>query len=562
MSKLKRRTFIKTAAAAAAASIVPLRAHRIEFKNSAELDILIKNGMIIDGNASKEFAADLGIKNGLIDSIGNLNEVKAKLVIDAKNLKVAPGFIDFHSHTDLDLLLNPKAESKIRQGVTTEITGQDGFSVAPIGGFLLDKTLENFLNDYHEILQWRTMGEFFDNFSSRCFGINLASMIGLGTVREVVVGYDDRPATGEELSRMKYEVARAIEEGAIGLSTGLEYTPGSFASTEELIELCNAAPLKGRIYSTHMRNEDNTVLEAIEEAIRIAKESDSRLQLAHLKVSGKSNWHKADAVLEKIDSAVKSGLDVHADRYTYVAYHTNLSSLFPLWSRDGGDDKFISRLNDKSLMKEIRAYAEKKVSNLDGEWNGVLISFVGKNEFKSYQGKTIQKISEELSMPAFDACVKVILDADNNVMMMGFGMEESSTEKILAHPRVMISSDAGSHAPYPPMNGRIAHPRAYGTFPRAIAKYVRERKICSLEEMIKKMTSMPADKLQIKDRGRLEKGKSADVVIFDFNTIQDKAEFTDSHQFPEGIPHVIVNGKSVIYDNNHTGNLPGKIIKG
>lgn len=559
---MKRRSFIKTSTAAAAASILPLSAHSIKYKDSAELDILIKNGMIIDGNGTKEFSADLGIKNGVIEFIGKNENAKSKLIIDAKDLKVAPGFIDFHSHTDLDLILNPKAESKVRQGITTEITGQDGFSVAPVGGFLLEKTLEDYLNDYHETLQWRTMGEFFDNFSRRCFAVNIASMIGLGTVREVVVGYDDRHATTDELQRMKYEVARAIEEGAIGISTGLEYTPGSFASTEELIELCNAAPLKGRIYSTHMRNEDNTVIEAIEEAIRIAKESDSRLQLAHLKVSGKSNWHKADMVIEKMEKAIKSGLDVHADRYTYVAYHTNLSSLFPLWSRDGGTEKFISRLKDLSLQKGIKEYAEKKVANLDGDWNGVLISFVGKSELKSYQGKTIRQIANELSMEPYDTCVKVILDAENNVMMMGFGMEESSTEKILAHPRVMISSDAGSHAPYPPLNSRIAHPRAYGTFPRAIAKYVRERKICSLEEMIKKMTSMPADKLYIKNRGRLEKGKAADVVIFNFNTIQDKAEFTNSHQYPEGIPHVIVNGMPVIYNGNQTGYLPGQVIRG
>lgn len=559
---MKRRSFLKTTTTVAAASILPVNAQTIKFKDTAELDILIKNGKVIDGNGTAEVLGDVGIKNGLIEFIGNSGEAKSKIIIDAKNLKVTPGFIDFHSHTDLDLIPNPKAESKIRQGITTEITGQDGFSVAPVGGFLLEDTLKDFRNNYHETLQWRSMGEFLDNFSKRCFAVNLASMVGLGTLREIVVGYDNRQATNDELQRMKYEVARAIEEGAIGMSTGLEYTPGSFASTEELIELCNAAPLKGRIYSTHMRNEDNTVLEAIEESIRIAKESDSRLQLAHLKVSGKSNWHKAEQVLEKIDKAIKSGLDVHADRYTYVAYHTDLSSLFPLWSRDGGKEKFLSRLKDVSLLKEIKNYTEKKVANLDGDWNGVLISFVGKEEFKSYQGKTIKKLAEQFSLEPFDACIKVLLDADNNIMMMGFGMEESSTEKILAHPRVMISSDAGSHAPYPPMNSSIAHPRAYGTFPRAIAKYVRERKICSLEEMIKKMTSMPADKLNIKNRGRLEKGKAADVVLFNFETIQDKAEFTNSHQYPEGIPYVIVNGVPVIFNGEHTGYLPGQVIKG
>lgn len=398
--------------------------------------------------------------------------------------------------------------------------------------------------------------------SSKKFSVNLASMVGLGTLREMVVGYDDRPATTNEMKRMIELVIKSIEEGAVGVSTGLEYTPGSFASTEELIELCKAAPIRGRLYSTHMRNEDNTVVEAVKEAIQIAKESAGRLLIAHLKVSGKSNWHKADEVLELIDKAADEGFEVHADRYTYVAYHTNLSSLFPLWSRDGGDEKFLERLKDSSLKNDIKNYAEKKVSNLDGEWSGVLISSVGKKEYKYYQGKTIHQIAEEAGLDEFEAAVNVILQSDNSVMMMGFGMEEDSTEKILAHPRVMIASDAGSHAPYPPMNKSIAHRRAYGTFPRAIAKYVRERKICTLEEMIKKMTSMPAEKLNIIDRGKINKGLNADLVLFDFNTIQDKATFTESHQYPEGIPYVIVNGKIVIDKNEHTGEMPGKVIFG
>ena len=405
------------------------------------------------------------------------------------------------------------------------------------------------------------LGEFLDNFSSRKFSLNLASMVGLGTIREFVVGYDDRAPSADEMDKMKIEVLKAIKEGAVGISTGLEYTPGSFASTEELIELCKAAPISSRLYSTHMRNEDNTVLEAVDEAIRIARESSSRLLISHLKVSGKSNWYKADAVLEKIDNAIKEGLDVHADRYTYVAYHTGLDALFPLWAREGGTEKFMERLGDKELLKKMREHSEKKVSNLDGDWDGVLISSVGKEEFKDYQGKTIKRIADESGQDYFDTAVKIILDSENRTMMMGFGMEENSTEKILAHPHVMIASDAGSHAPYPPMNKSIAHPRAYGTFPRAIAKYVRERKICSLEEMIKKMTSMPADKLGFKNKGRLEVGKSADVVVFNYDTIQDKATFTEPHQYPDGIPYVIVNGELVINNGEHTGAMPGKVIK-
>lgn len=531
------------------------------FLHSRKLDILIKNGHVIDGSGSKEFLADVGIKDGRIVEIGNLNSVDAETVIDANELKVVPGFIDIHSHTDTDLIVNPKAESKIRQGVTTEITGQDGFSWGPIGGPDLEHTLKNFKEEYGEELSWRTLGEFLNNFSKRKFSVNLASMVGLGTIREFIIGYEDRPASPEEIIKMKKEVEDAINQGAVGISTGLEYTPGSFASTEELIELCKAAPISSRVYSTHMRNEDNTVLEAIDEAIRIAKESDSRLLISHLKVSGKSNWNKVDAALEKINQAIEEGLEVHADRYTYVAYHTGLDALFPLWAREGGTEKFAERLKDKELVKKMKEYVERKVSNLDGDWNGVLISSVGKEELKKYQGFTIKKLAEQYGQDYFETTAKIILESDNRTMMMGFGMEENSTEKILAHPRVMISSDAGSHAPYPPMNKSIAHPRAYGTFPRAIARYVRERKLCSLEEMIKKMTSMPADKLNLKDRGILEIRKAADIVIFDYNKIQDKAAFTEPHKYPEGIPYVIVNGKIVISNGEHTGAMPGKVIR-
>jgi N-acyl-D-amino-acid deacylase len=563
MKRINRRKFIQSSSLLSASGLLfGVSSAQHIFLRSKGFDILIKNGLVIDGTGRSEFKSDIGIKEGKINVIGNLTDAEADLIIDANGLKVAPGFIDIHSHTDTDLILNPKAESKIRQGVTTEVTGQDGFSWGPLGGPELEITLNNFKEEYGEELSWRTIDEFLDYFSSRKFSVNIATMAGLGTIREFVVGLDDRPAASEEVKRMQYEVIKAINAGAIGVSTGLEYTPGSFASTDELIELCKSVPKEFRLYSTHMRNEDNTVLEAINEAIKIARDSGAGLLISHLKVSGKTNWHKADEALAKMDKAIKEGVDVHADRYTYVAYHTNLSNLFPLWARDGGTEKFLERLKDKSDLKKMKEYAEKKVANLDGEWDGVLISSVFKDSLKEkYQGKTIKQIAAQESKDNFEASVEIIFKSENQVMMMGFGMEEKSTEKILAHPRVMIASDAGSHAPYPPMNRSIAHPRAYGTFPRAIAKYTRERKICSLEEMIKKMTSMPADKAGFKDRGRLEKNKAADVVLFDYEKIQDKAEFTNPHQYPDGIPFVIVNGKVVINKNEHTGAMPGKVLR-
>ncbi len=561
MKLIKRRKFIQSSSILGLSALIihPLSRFSI---HPHGFDILIRNGSIIDGTGKKEFIADVGIKEGLVTSVGNFPDAEAGIVINAKGLKVVPGFIDIHSHTDTDLIINPKAESKIRQGVTTEVTGQDGFSLGPLGGPELEMTLNNFKEEYGEELTWRTIGDFLKDFSKRKFSVNIATMAGLGTIREFVIGLDDRPASTEELKRMQDEVRKAVDEGAIGISTGLEYTPGSFASADELIQLCKAAPEKGRVYSTHMRNEDNKVLEAIDEAIEIAGKSGSRLLISHLKVSGKSNWHKAEEALEKIDKAADEGLEVHADRYTYVAYHTNLSNLFPLWARDGGTEKFLERLHNPALKNELKEYSEKKVNNLDGGWDGVLISSVGKDALKErYQGKTIKQISSEEGDESFNSAVRILIEAENKVMMMGFGMEEVSTEKILAHPRVMIASDAGSHAPYPPMTKNIAHPRAYGTFPRAIAKYQKERKICSLEEMIKKMTSLPADKLHLSDRGRIEKNKNADIVVFDYDKIKDKATFTEPHQYPEGIPYVIVNGEIVINKGEHTGAMPGKVIR-
>ncbi len=560
MSGITRRQFIELTGAVGAGIVLTGFTGKVLFSFDRNFDIIIRNGKILDGTGREAYQADIGIKDGYIRAIGKLQEEEGIKVIDASGLYVTPGFVDIHSHTDSDLLLNPKAESKIRQGVTTEITGQDGFSWGPCGGPEQHLRERSFYTEFNEEFKWFEIKDFLDDLEQRRFAVNLATMVGLGTVREYVIGLDNRKATTDEIARMQDEVMKAIAQGAIGVSSGLEYTPGSFADTDELVKVLSAAPRKYRLYSTHMRNEDNYVLDAIKEAIEIAKRAEARLLIAHLKVSGKSNWEKADEALALIDNAAND-IEVHADRYTYVAYHTDLSSLFPLWSRDGGTEAFLNRLKDKSLSASIKEYAEKKVSNLDGGWNGVLVSSIGKKELKQYQGKTILQLSEELGMEPYDACVFIVIGSENSAMMMGFGMEEKSTEKIIAHPRVMISSDAGSHAPYPPMNKNIAHPRAYGTFPRAIARYVRERKVCTLPEMIKKMTLMPAEKAGLKDRGKLTEGYAADIVIFDYNRIQDRATFTESHQYPDGLPYVIVNGKVVIDLGEHTGELPGKILR-
>ncbi len=529
--------------------------------NDDNFDIIIRNGTIINGTGGKRYSADIGIKNGMIKEIGNLSRASAKTILDASNLIISPGFIDIHTHTDLGILRNPKGESKIHQGITTEIGGQCGGSLAPISQTEFEKNSRLYQEKYGLILKGTTFAAHLHMMQNWQFSVNQANMVGLGTIRELIVGMDDRPATKTEMELMQKEIQAALNGGAVGISSGLEYTPGSFASTEELIELSRSMPEGiSKLYATHMRNEDDTGEEAVAEAIRIAKESGSRLELSHLKASGKSNWHKADSLLNMMDKAVAEGLEVHADRYTYVAYHTGLANLFPLWARDGGKKDFVTRLKENTNYKKLKTYSEKKVSNLDGEWEGVVISSINNEDLSSFKGKSVQQIANEINMEPFDTAVKLLVESGGRVSMVGFGMSETSTEKILSHPRVMIASDASAHAPYPPLNKNIAHPRAYGTFPRAIAKYVKERNIVSLEEMIKKMTLMPAQKIGIKDRGEIAIGKRADITIFNYDTIKDKATFIDSAQYPDGIPFVIVNGRLVIKDGEHTGALPGEVL--
>jgi N-acyl-D-amino-acid deacylase len=521
-------------------------------------DLLITRGSIIDGTGAPERLADVGIREGKILAVGNLTGATADRVINADGLKVVPGFIDIHSHVDVELFRDPRAESKVRQGVTTEVTGCDGMSPAPLGGPEVDRSLQNFKESSGFDCPYRDMDGFFHLLEERGSAQNMVSLIGLGTVREVVVGEDNRPATADELTQMKREVVRAIEQGCRGTSSGLEYTPGSFASTDELAALVQVVPEQFRLYATHMRNEDNTLLEAIQEAITIARNSGGRLQISHLKASYKINWYKQEKALKLLDEAIASGVDAHADRYPYIAFATDLAALFPLWSRDGGAEKFISRLKDKNDLERMKAAVQKKIDSL-GSWESVMISDVETEENKKYQGKTLQEIARAVGGDPFDITVDLLLREDMRVGMVGFGMDEAGTEMVLAWKNTMVASDAGSFSP----SHRTSqpHPRAYGTFPRAIALYQRDRKITTLPEMIRKMTSLPARKIGLGDRGVLAEGKMADIVAFDYDTIRDRATFLDPHQFSSGIPYVIVNGVPVVDGDVQTSALPGRVLR-
>lgn len=541
---MKRRTFLYATTATVSGFMIGCSASSIAVRN--RFDMIIKNGAVIDGSGKAEMMADVGIRDGIITAIGKIDSTSADRIIDATGHKVVPGFVDIHTHTDSAILRLPTADSKLRQGVTTEVGGQDGDSRSP---------RKTSWEDDDSV--YADFDSFFSSLQKKGSAQNFTSMVGLGTIREMVVGEDDRPATPEEMEAMKREVTKAIEQGCCGVSTGLEYTPGSFASTEELWEMMKAAPEPFRLYASHMRNEDNRLLEALDEAIRICRNSGARLQVSHLKAQNRSNWPKQEITLRMMEAALAEGIETHCDRYPYIAFQTGMSNLFPLWSRDGGTEPFVTRLKDPAVVARIKPETVRKVDGL-GSWESVLITSMRTDGTEKFIGRTVLNIAAELNVDPFEWVVEMMIRENGSIGIVGFGMDEAGTEMVLGWKNTIVASDGGAYAPGARSN---PHPRTYGTFPRAIAHYQKERNVCSLPEMICKMTSMPAEKIGIKDRGMIATGKAADIVIFDYAAIKDNATFVNPHQFPTGIPYVIVNGIAAVDNNVITGKLPGKVLR-
>ncbi len=521
--------------------------------------MVIKNGSIIDGVKNKEYQADIGIRGDRIERIDNLDGAKSKILIDVTDRIVSPGFIDIHTHTDFELLANPKAESKIRQGVTTELTGNCGSSAFPLKRPLSDDK-KRMAKKLGIALDWTDLEGYHASLLKKGMAVNHGTLVGQGTVRSYVIGDDQREPTPDEMDRMKRQVAEALEQGAFGLSTGLEYTPSGYADTEEIIELCKVAAEYGGFYATHIRSEDNAVIEAVAEAIHIAESAGLPLEIAHFKASGKTNWWKLSKMIDLIERAAERGLQVAADRYPYIAFSTGLTILFPQWALDGGMEKLLARLKDKKIRESMKADTLKKVKGYG--WEKIVISNVDKEENKELIGKNIQEIASAKKVDPYEFVCDLIVNEGQDVSHIGFGMSEKNTERVLQHPQVMLGSDGSSLAPYGPLGEGKPHPRNYGAFPRFLGYYVREKKILPLLEAVKKVTSMPAAKMGLRDRGSIKEGNFADIVVFDPHSIKDKATFIDPHQYPAGIDYVIVNGKVVIDHNTHTGELPGKILYG
>lgn len=532
---MKRRTFIKSGFLF---GLGGFSAVTQSCRKSYDFDLVVRGGAVLDGTGRAVRAADIGVVGARIKAIGQLAAFSACRVIAAAGLTVAPGFIDVHSHSGEPLLINPKAESKIRQGVTTEILGQDGDSFRP---------------DEFNLK--------FKKYEENGIAVNVASMVGQGTIREVVMAMTDRAATAEEIRRMQALVATALRQGAVGVSSGLEYTPGGFASTAEITELCRVMRGTHGLYATHMRNEDDRVVEAVKEAIAIARDAGIGLQISHLKCQGQRNWGKLDTIFTLIAQAQSAGVSVTMDRYPYVAFSTGLSNLMPLWSREGGTEKFIERLQDAVPLEKIKAHTLAKIEQL-GSWDSVMITSVKLEKNKPLQGKTVAEIVQETGDNPFQFVKNLIIEEGNKVSMVGFGMGEENTARILAHPDCMPASDGSARATYGPLSEGNPHPRSYGTFPRFLGKYVREQNIVPLPEAIRKITSLPAQRFGFPDRGQISENFMADLVVFDASKIIDKATFSNPHQYPAGIPFVIVNGEVVIEESEHTGALPGRVLRG
>lgn len=524
------------------------------------LDLLIQNGLIVDGSGSKGYPGSIAVSGNRIVDIGLLESAQADQVIDASGQVVTPGFVDMHSHADLSLPVNPTADSLVHQGITTIVAGHCGMSPAP----LLETTRELAIAAMSVAdvpipwEKWDTFGSYLDFLAEIGVSLNVVPLVGQGTVRGGVMGFSPEPANQQQMALMKAEVEKAMDCGAIGVSTGLIYPPGSFSGTEELVELVRPVGKRGGLYFSHVRGEDETLLDAIAEAIHIGRETGASVQISHLKAAGRANWNKAEKALEMIDKARGEGLDVTADMYPYLASSTGMAIFLPEWAHEGGNAAIFRRLADPVSREQIKRDPHfDRVSRMAG-WDQVLICYSPLNT--SFEGKTVAELADSAGKPAFDWILDALYETELELDMVAFIMSEDNLKLQLGHPAVMIGSDSYGLAVEGPLAKGVPHPRNFGTFPRVLGRYVREEKTLSLEEAVWKMSGFPAKKLGWKDRGLIRKGYQADLVVLDPGSVTDLATYQAPHQYPAGIRHVIVNGVPVIRDGVHTLARPGSVI--
>jgi N-acyl-D-amino-acid deacylase len=532
----------------------------------ADFDVIIRGGTVYDGTGTEPQQADVAIRGDRIAGIGDFKAAKAKTVIDAKDLVVAPGFINMLSWSTESLIQDGRSQSEIRQGVTTEIMGE-GESMGPVN----DRVREHILRAQTDIkydIKWNTLAEYLKYLEKRGISCNVASFLGATTVREYVIGFEDKPATPEELEQMRELVRKGMEAGALGIGTSLIYPPAFYARTEELIELCKVAAKYQGKYISHMRSEGNQLFEALNELLRIAHEANIPAEVYHIKAAGEKNWPKEDELLARIERAQKDGLKITADMYTYTAAGTGLDACLPPWTEDGGYPALFKRLRDPAAREKIKAEVKidsDKWENLylaAGSPEKILLVGFKSDKLKPLTGKTLAEVAKMRGKDPIDTIMDLIAEDESRIGTVYYLMSEENVKKELRKPWISFGSDEASQAPEPPFTKSNPHPRAYGNFARVLGKYVRDEKVLPMSDAIHRLSGQPATNLGLDHRGFLKEGMFADVVVFDPATISDRATFEKPHQYAVGVKHVFVNGVQVIKDGDHTGAKPGRALWG
>ena len=523
-------------------------------------DIVISNGKIIDGAGTLPYMGNIGIKGDAILKIEATTSLSGNRIIDAEGMVVSPGFVDIHGHSDYFILVNPQAESKVCQGVTTEIGGNCGYSAAPIFGEEAYEREIEYRKEFSLDLNWHTVQGYSELLKRIGISMNFAILLGHNTIRASVMGKENRSPSKRELGDMCIAVEKGMEEGAFGLSTGLIYSPACFAKIDEMVALNNVVKKHKGVFTTHMRSEDDLVLEAIEEVIEVARRTHVPLQISHLKTSRERNWNKLDRMFQVIERAIDEGLDITCDRYPYIASNTGLQAILPDWASEGDKKTRIDRLRDETVRGKIKDEILRKHTE-PGYWETIVISTVASEKNRGYEGMNIDEAANMAGKAPFDFTMDVLIEEDMNVSANYFTMCEENLAKIYRKPYTMIGSDSACRAHYGPLAEGKPHPRAFGTFPRVLAIYVREKGIMDISTAVKKMTSDPCRKLGIQKRGELREGFYADVVIFNPDTILDKATFSEPIQYPEGIEYVIVNGNVTVEKGKHTECKSGRVLR-
>lgn len=522
-------------------------------------DLLLRGGTVIDGTGRPRFRADVAVVDDRIAEVG-LELGAAEVVREVPGLIVAPGFIDIHSHSGPALLVEPRPESQITQGVTTEVGGNCGLSFVPWTPEEARRTADEFEERYGQRYEWQTLDQLLALLEQGRLVANFATYIGHGDVRAAVMGWEQRPSTAEERAAMKRRVAEALEAGAWGLSTGLIYPPGCYATTAEIVELSRVAARYGGLYATHLRNEGDHLLEALEEALKIGREADIPVQISHHKAVGRANWGRVEQSLARLEAARAAGQDVTCDQYPYVATSTSLRTLIPKWAHEGGTEALLARLADPPTVARIRAEVLTEYPEQDA-WERIFVSEVGSPECKEWEGRSLAEIGALWGEDPLTALIRLLREDRARCGMVHFAMCEEDVERVLQHETTMIGSDSSARATRGPLRRGRPHPRCFGTFPRVLGRYVRERGLLTLEEAVHKMTGRPAARLGLRGRGTLARGQYADLVVFDPQRIRDRATFAEPYQLAEGIHAVYVNGQLVVQDGQPTGVLPGRVLR-